>query len=149
MCKRCSAKNRGERCVRVGSHGSNTAPCIQILYDRLQLGLDFFSAAARASEHDRRVANYDIRDDVAFLARDPVPSRKFDEVFLKSHTRTALCLHGLERSRGLKRGTGSSPKAIPRVRDTSGTPFPRMVFLLVIKEPQTDQTLSPVAIRLC
>src|SRR5215471_5725356 len=28
-------------------------------------------------------------------------------------------------------------------------PFPRMVFLLVIKERKTDQTLSPVAIRLC
>jgi hypothetical protein len=67
----------------------------------------------RASEHDRRVANCDISDDVAFLARDPVLGRKFDEVFLKSHIRTALCLHGLERSRGLKRGTGSFPEGDP------------------------------------
>jgi hypothetical protein len=32
---------------------------------------------------------------VAFLARDPVLGRKFDEVFLKSHTKTARCLHRL------------------------------------------------------
>src|SRR5215467_10273344 len=51
-----------------------------------------------ASEHDGRAGNCEISCDVAFLARDPVLGRKFDEAFLKAHTLTSHCLHRLNRT---------------------------------------------------
>jgi hypothetical protein len=83
--------------VRGLSREQHDAPCIQIL--RLaELGLDYFLGSRdergkvsddlrccsptsqglmtrSASEHDRRVANCDISDDVAFLAGNPAPGR--------------------------------------------------------------------------